>query len=49
MQAAGYQYIVIDDGWMAPARDAGGNLQADPAKFPGSMKALADYVHSKGL
>ncbi|HQU72002.1 MAG TPA: glycoside hydrolase family 27 protein [Calditrichia bacterium] len=46
---AGYQYIVLDDGWMAMERDADGNLQADPQKFPGGMKALADYIHSKGL
>lgn len=46
---AGYTYIVLDDGWMARERDAGGNLVADPKKFPGGMKALADYVHAKGL
>ena len=49
MQAVGYQYVIIDDGWMAPDRDANGNLQPDPNKFPGGMKSLADYVHSKGL
>ncbi len=49
MQAAGYRYIIIDDCWMARDRDAQGNLQADPVKFPNGMKALADYVHSEGL
>jgi alpha-galactosidase len=49
MQAAGYQYVIIDDGWMAPERDANGDLQPDHQKFPGGMKALVDYVHSKGL
>ena len=50
MQAAGYQYVNLDDNWMAnPARDASGNLKADPTRFPSGMKALADYVHSKGL
>jgi alpha-galactosidase len=49
MQAAGYRYVNLDDCWMAPARDAGGNLQPDPKKFPGGIKALADYVHAKGL
>jgi alpha-galactosidase len=48
MQQAGYQYIVIDDCWQV-ARDSAGNIIADPVKFPGGIKALADYVHSKGL
>lgn len=48
-QEAGYEYIVIDDCWSLKQRDAEGNLVADPAKFPSGMKALADYVHSKGL
>lgn len=46
---AGYEYIVIDDCWSLKERDAGGNLVADPAKFPGDMKAVADYIHSKDL
>jgi len=49
MRDAGYTYLVIDDGWMAPARDSNGNLVSDPNKFPSGIKALADYVHSKGL
>jgi alpha-galactosidase len=49
MQAAGYRYVNLDDCWMAPARDAGGNLQPDPKKFPSGIKALADYVHALGL
>jgi alpha-galactosidase len=46
MKAAGYQYINIDDTWEA-GRDAQGNIQTND-KFP-DMKALADYIHSKGL
>lgn len=46
---AGYEYIVIDDCWSLKERDRDGNLVADPAKFPSGMKALADYIHSKGL
>jgi alpha-galactosidase len=46
---AGYQYIVLDDGWMAMERDANGNLVGDPKKFPSGMKALGEYIHSKGL
>ncbi len=49
MRDAGYQYFVLDDGWMAMERDQNGSLIADPVKFPHGMKALADYVHSKGL
>jgi alpha-galactosidase len=46
MRDAGYSYIIIDDGWQG-RRDADGELHPNP-NFP-DMKALADYVHSKGL
>ena len=46
MKDAGYQYINIDDTWEA-SRDLQGNITTNK-KFP-DMKALADYVHSKGL
>jgi alpha-galactosidase len=49
MRDAGYAYLVLDDGWMAAERDSAGNLQADPVKFPSGMKAIGDYIHSKGL
>jgi alpha-galactosidase len=39
---------VIDDCWQID-RDASGNIIPDPKRFPSGMKALADYVHSKGL
>ena len=45
----GYNYLVIDDCWSLRERDENGKLVADPEKFPHGMKALADYVHSKGL
>ena len=48
MRDAGYRYIVIDDCWQV-SRDANGALVADPQRFPHGIKALADYVHSKGL
>jgi alpha-galactosidase len=48
MKDAGYEYIVIDDCWQV-SRDAEGNIVADATKFPSGIKALADYVHSKGL
>jgi alpha-galactosidase len=46
MRDAGYVYVNIDDTWQG-VRDAQGVLQPNH-KFP-DMKALADYVHSKGL
>lgn len=49
LAAAGYNYIVLDDGWMTKERDVNGDLVPDPAKFPSGMKAVIDYVHSKGL
>jgi alpha-galactosidase len=48
MKAAGYQYVNIDDCWQV-SRDAQGTIVADPKRFPSGIKALADYVHSKGL
>ncbi|MEO6707578.1 MAG: glycoside hydrolase family 27 protein [Ginsengibacter sp.] len=49
MKDAGYTYIVLDDGWMANERDSLGNLVPDPKKFPHGIKAVADYIHSKGF
>jgi len=46
LRAAGYVYVDIDDGWQG-RRDRQGILHPN-SKFP-DMKALADYVHSKGL
>ncbi|HYG99504.1 MAG TPA: alpha-galactosidase [Terriglobales bacterium] len=48
MKDAGYEYVVIDDCWQVD-RDKDGNIIADAKLFPSGMKALADYVHSKGL
>ena len=47
MRDAGYIYVNIDDTWESAARDAAGNITTNN-KFP-DMKALADYIHSKGL
>jgi alpha-galactosidase len=46
LAAQGYTYVNIDDAWEGP-RDANGEITSNE-KFP-DMKALADYVHSKGL
>jgi len=48
LAAAGYKYINIDDGFF-DGRYADGTLKIDSVKFPNGMKALADYIHSKGL
>jgi len=48
MKDAGYEFIVIDDCWQV-SRDADGNIVPDNDRFPSGIKALADYVHSKGL
>ena len=50
LKDAGYQYIVIDDCWSKKVRNPETDrLEAEPAKFPEGMKAVADYVHGKGL
>ena len=50
LKDAGYDYLVIDDLWQAKAREEGtGFPSPDSIKFPDGMKAVADYVHSKGL
>lgn len=41
----GYEYIIIDDCWLAKTRDESGKLQPDPDRFPSGIKALADYVN----
>ena len=49
MKDAGYTYVNVDDCWMAMNRTADHKLTHDPVRFPSGMKALAKYVHSKGL
>ena len=48
LKEAGYQYLVIDDCWQVK-RDEKGKIVPDPDRFASGMKALADYVHGKGL
>jgi len=48
MKDAGYQYVNIDDCWHGE-RDARGFIQVNAQRFPSGMKALADYVHARGL
>ncbi|GMG98942.1 hypothetical protein Nepgr_000782 [Nepenthes gracilis] len=45
----GYKYVNIDDCWAEITRDIEDNLVPKKSTFPSGMKALVDYVHSKGL
>ena len=48
LRDVGYEYVVVDDCWMASDLDGDGRLQPSP-DFPNGMAALADYVHDSGL
>jgi alpha-galactosidase len=48
MRAAGYHYVILDDGWQGP-RTAGGQLTADPRRFPCGIRRLARFVHREGF
>lgn len=45
----GYQYLIVDDCWMANGRDQNGQLTGDKKAFPSGMKVLADDIHSLGF
>lgn len=49
LRDAGYIYVVIDGGWRDTKVGPKGQLISHPTKFPGGIKPLADYAHSKGL
>jgi hypothetical protein len=57
MKDAGYEYVVIDEGWWLGKRDAAGNIVVDPKQWPaiqpgqkdGDMTNIAAYIHSLGL
>ncbi len=49
LAARGYNTVTIDDCWMLKTRDAQGNLQPDPKRFPNGMKPVADSIHRLGL
>jgi alpha-galactosidase len=48
LQAAGYTYLNLDDGWASEDRAADGSVVPSPALFP-NMTALGDYIHQQGL
>jgi hypothetical protein len=49
LKDAGYQYVNLDDCWAEKTRDGSGNLVPNKARFPNGIKAVADYIHGKGL
>ncbi|KAM1593064.1 hypothetical protein FF1_036793 [Malus domestica] len=49
LAALGYKYVNLDDCWAERNRDSSGNLIAKSSTFPSGIKALADYVHARGL
>jgi len=49
LRDAGYRYVNIDDCWANWQRDNHGRLEANPKRFPSGIKALADYIHQRGL
>ncbi|WP_202918930.1 glycoside hydrolase family 27 protein [Saccharothrix deserti] len=50
LKDAGYEYVNVDDCWADATRDPEtGRLRHHPTRFPSGIKALADYVHGKGL
>jgi alpha-galactosidase len=49
LASLGYDLILLDDCWSATTRDANGNLQPDPTRFPSGIPALVEYIHGKGL
>jgi len=49
MRDAGYEYLVVDDTWMADSLTDDREFRPDPEDFPSGIGDLADYVHEKGL
>merc|ERR1740121_843530 len=49
LDKVGYEYVNIDDCWAVSRNETTGVIVEDPEAFPEGMKAVADYVHSKGL
>jgi len=49
LAAAGYRYVWLDGGWWSGARDSNGNISVDSRQWPDGMRAVADYIHDRGL
>ncbi|WP_181685155.1 glycoside hydrolase family 27 protein [Halorhabdus salina] len=49
LRDAGYEYLVVDDCWMAETLDDDGRLRPHPETFPSGIEPLAEYIHDRGL
>lgn len=49
LEAAGYDYINLDDGWQAAARTSNGSLTWNTSEFPNGLPWLADQLHAMGF
>ena len=49
MRDAGYEYLVVDDTWMAETLAPAGSFEPNPESFPNGIEPLAEYVHDQGL
>ncbi len=49
LKEAGYEYVILDDWWSLDKRDSKGQMVPDPIKFPSGLRAMSDYIHSRGL
>ncbi|MBA0720371.1 hypothetical protein Golax_007993, partial [Gossypium laxum] len=49
LASLGYKYVNLDDCWAESERDENGKLRGKASTFPSGIKALADYVHARGL
>ncbi|MDN3354218.1 NPCBM/NEW2 domain-containing protein [Actinomadura sp. DC4] len=49
LKAAGYKYVWLDGGWWSGTRNDQGDITVDAKQWPDGMKAVADYIHSRGL
>lgn len=49
LDKVGYRFVNVDDCWAELARDSQGRMVPDRERFPSGMKALADYMHKRGL
>ncbi len=49
LSRAGYNYLILDEGWQAFTRDANGRQQANATRFPAGISSLSNFIHKQGL
>ncbi|KAJ5150345.1 Alpha-galactosidase alpha-n-acetylgalactosaminidase [Penicillium canariense] len=49
LRDAGYNYLIMDEGWQAMERDQNGQQQPNTTKLPDGVAGIAEFVHNKGL